>query len=87
MIYSIGSKAKLHELNWSSDWDSTDILGEDYPHDFVVGLYSEKELIEGYDVSYYIDLRDCTVIAIFLDIEEDEEVNVETIIWNERYFV
>ena len=86
MIYSTGSVADLRELHWSSDWDSTDIFGEDYPQEFVVGLYYEKEQYEGYEVGYYIDLRDCTVMAIFLDTEDDEEEDVE-IIWNESYFI
>ena len=86
MIYSIGSVADLRELHWSSDWDSKDIFGEDYPHDFVVGLYQEKESYEGLIISYYIDLRDSTVMTIFFENEEDEYDDVETI-WNEGYFV
>lgn len=86
MIYSIGSVADLRELHWSSDWCSDEIFGEDYPHEFVVGLYHEKASYEGLIVSYYIDMRDNTVMTIFFDNEYDEYDDVETI-WNERYFV
>lgn len=80
MIYSIGNLVDFEKLHWQSDWDSKDIFGEDYPHDFVVGLYSEPNG----EVSYYIDLRTNTVITIFL--EDEEEEDVETI-WDEGYFV
>ena len=86
MIYSIGSVADLRELHWLSDWDSKDIFGEDYPYGFVVGLYQEKDIYEGLVVSYYIDLRDSTIMTIFFENEEDEYEDIETI-WNERYFV
>ena len=84
MIYSIGDVADISELCWSSDWGSDEIFGEDYPQEFVVGLYYEPLDDSGKDIGYYIDLRDGTVIAIFIEDLETEEVED---IWNEGYLV
>lgn len=83
MIYSIGDVVDTRSLHWSSDWNSDEILGEDYPREFVIGLYSSPELdSEGFENSYYIDMETNVVIAVFKEKEDLEDVET---IWNEGY--
>lgn len=66
-----------NELNWSSDWMYSEIMGLDYGEvedDFAVGLYSLKSFP---DVYMYINTETGKVLEVWLEDDEDKNLCVD----------
>lgn len=81
--YSLGEEVELSTLHWYSDWNYSEVLGEEYEwadEHGALGFYGD---MVDENLYYYVDLKDNKIVCVIEYSEEEDTDPSEE--WSENF--